>query len=49
MRSAGTLIMMNGNHEIMNVEGDFYNMTKEGFEEFRVWADWYSFGQALCL
>ncbi|KAG6730598.1 hypothetical protein I3842_01G088900 [Carya illinoinensis] len=46
-RSGGTLITMNGNHEIMNVEGDFRIVTKAGLEEFRTWADWYRFGQAM--
>ncbi|XP_040988060.1 shewanella-like protein phosphatase 2 [Juglans microcarpa x Juglans regia] len=46
-RSGGTLITMNGNHEIMNVEGDFRFVTKSGLDEFRVWADWYRFGQAM--
>lgn len=50
-RSGGTLITMHGNHEIMNVEGDFRYVTKEGLDEFRNWADWYCIGnrmKALC-
>lgn len=50
-RSGGTIISMNGNHEIMNIEGDFRFVTREGFDEFRVWADWYCIGnkmKALC-
>lgn len=50
-KCGGNVISMNGNHEIMNIEGDFRFVTQEGLEEFRVWADWYSVGnkiKALC-
>ncbi|KAG2268655.1 hypothetical protein Bca4012_070929 [Brassica carinata] len=46
-REGGKVVTMNGNHEIMNVEGDFRFVTKEGLEEFRVWSDWYSLGNKM--
>ncbi|GMN36188.1 hypothetical protein TIFTF001_005800 [Ficus carica] len=46
-RCGGEIISMNGNHEIMNVEGDFRFVTKEGLEEFKIWADWYSIGREM--
>ncbi|OWM67881.1 shewanella-like protein phosphatase 2 [Punica granatum] len=46
-KSGGKLITMNGNHEIMNVEGDFRFVTKKGLEEFRNWADWFTIGNQM--
>nr|XP_048321357.1 shewanella-like protein phosphatase 2 [Ziziphus jujuba var. spinosa]XP_048321359.1 shewanella-like protein phosphatase 2 [Ziziphus jujuba var. spinosa] len=46
-KSGGNVICMNGNHEIMNIEGDFRFATKEGLEEFRTWAHWYSIGNQM--
>ncbi|CAN1343051.1 Shewanella-like protein phosphatase 2 [Linum perenne] len=43
-RSGGNLITMNGNHEIMNMEGDFRFATKLGLKEFEDWAFWYQSG-----
>jgi hypothetical protein len=43
----GRIITMNGNHEIMNVEGDFHFATKSGVEEFRVWLEWFREGNKM--
>lgn len=46
-KSGGRVISMNGNHEIMNVEGDFRFVTKKGLEEFKNWADWFTIGNHM--
>ncbi|RDX85168.1 Shewanella-like protein phosphatase 2, partial [Mucuna pruriens] len=45
--SGGRIITMNGNHEIMNAEGDFRFATKSGVEEFRVWWEWFRIGNKI--
>ena len=37
--SGGTIITMNGNHEIINIESNFRAASVEGLEEFKVWED----------
>ncbi|KAK3015586.1 hypothetical protein RJ639_007395 [Escallonia herrerae] len=41
-KSGGKVITMNGNHEILNIDGDIRYVTKSGIDEFKVWADWYN-------
>ncbi|CAL5414178.1 unnamed protein product [Camellia sinensis] len=43
----GKIVTMNGNHEIMNIDGDFRFVTKSALDEFRVWADWYCVGNSM--
>ncbi|KAJ6884852.1 hypothetical protein NC652_031758 [Populus alba x Populus x berolinensis] len=47
MKDGGNLITMNGNHEIMNIEGDFRYVTKLGLKEFEDWAYWYCLGNEM--
>ncbi|KAK9665019.1 hypothetical protein RND81_14G084700 [Saponaria officinalis] len=46
-KSGGKLITMNGNHEIMNIDGDFRYITKRSLNEFRNWAFWYRVGNSM--
>ncbi|XP_010278255.1 PREDICTED: shewanella-like protein phosphatase 2 [Nelumbo nucifera] len=46
-KCGGSIIIMNGNHEIMNIEGDFRYVTQSGLDEFKVWADWFRIGNSM--
>ncbi|KAI3723488.1 hypothetical protein L2E82_35103 [Cichorium intybus] len=43
----GNVITMNGNHEIMNVEGNFRCTRLSGINEFQNWADWFTIGNNM--
>jgi hypothetical protein len=43
----GALLPILGNHEVMNVSGDFRFATQQGFQEFSAWAGWYRAGLAI--
>eukprot|EP00898_Chlorokybus_atmophyticus_P000393 jgi/Chlat1/1354/Chrsp119S00076 len=45
--AGGDVHVLNGNHEIMNVEGDFRFATAGGCQEFEQWLRWHSYGEAL--
>lgn len=46
-RAGGNVHIMNGNHEIMNIEGDFRYVTSAGLDEFHSWAHWFNLGNIL--
>ncbi|KAK1271510.1 hypothetical protein QJS04_geneDACA006172 [Acorus gramineus] len=45
--SGGALITMIGNHEVMNVHGDFDCAGPSGLEEFKNWGFWYQIGLSM--
>ncbi|KAJ0463484.1 putative protein-tyrosine-phosphatase [Helianthus annuus] len=47
VKDGGNVITMNGNHEILNVDRNFYSTDPSGMEEFRNWAYWYTTGNIL--
>eukprot|EP01018_Ginkgo_biloba_P036815 Gb_09744 [translate_table: standard] len=46
-KAGGAMVIMNGNHEIMNIEGDFRYVTPAAMEEFKRWAHWYTIGNNM--
>lgn len=46
-RANGRVFTMNGNHEIMNIDGDFRFATREGLKEFEDWALWHCVGNDM--
>ncbi|KAD7477905.1 hypothetical protein R6Q59_026500 [Mikania micrantha] len=47
VKDGGNVITMNGNHEIMNLDGNFFCTFPSGFEEFKNWAYWYTTGNNM--
>ncbi|CAI9776370.1 unnamed protein product [Fraxinus pennsylvanica] len=43
----GRIITMNGNHAIMNIDGDFRLVTSDGLKEFENWAMWLRVGNCM--
>nr|GEW14659.1 shewanella-like protein phosphatase 2 [Tanacetum cinerariifolium] len=47
VKSGGNVITMNGNHEIMNMDGNFWCTFPSGLDEFRRWAHWFCVGNDM--
>lgn len=46
-KAGGTVITMNGNHEIMNIDADFRFATRHGVKEFENWGFWQLVGNGM--
>ncbi|KAK8930937.1 hypothetical protein KSP39_PZI016093 [Platanthera zijinensis] len=46
-RAGGALLTIHGNHEVMNIEGDFRYVTPGGLQEFKQWGRWFCVGLSM--
>ncbi|KAK1411264.1 hypothetical protein QVD17_37811 [Tagetes erecta] len=46
-KNGGCVVTMNGNHEIMNIDGNFFCTQPSGLDEFKNWAFWYTIGNNM--
>ncbi|GJW94856.1 shewanella-like protein phosphatase 2 [Tanacetum coccineum] len=47
VKSGGNVITMNGNLEIMNMDGNFWCTFPSGLDELRLWAHWFCLGNDM--
>ncbi|KAL5724493.1 Synaptotagmin-like protein 2 [Ranunculus cassubicifolius] len=47
LRCGGSVVTMIGNHEVMNVDGDFRFVAPSALSEFKNWADWFQIGVSM--
>lgn len=47
VKVGGNVITVHGNHEIMNMDGNFYCTFPSGLDEFRRWANWFCIGNDM--
>ncbi|KVI08140.1 Metallophosphoesterase domain-containing protein [Cynara cardunculus var. scolymus] len=47
VKVGGNVITMNGNHEIMNIDRNFFCVHPSGLDEFQNWAGWFSTGNNM--
>ncbi|KAL4198684.1 hypothetical protein AMTRI_Chr03g141280 [Amborella trichopoda] len=43
-KSNRKMLILQGNHESLNIQGDFRYFIKVGLDEFKNWGDWFSIG-----
>ncbi|XP_071709406.1 shewanella-like protein phosphatase 2 [Rutidosis leptorrhynchoides] len=50
VKAGGNVITIHGNHEFMNMDGNFWSTHPSGLDEFRHWAKWFRIGNDIkCL